>query len=199
MIANACVGSGNVCGSLPFIRAAGIAPVQFADRNSAAFRDITGLLNISHDDFIRTTEDRHIRGVQALWQELERRGEIYLTFYENFCVDPENEIRRICAHLGEKIDDASLARFLARLRRPSANSKLKSEMLDGWKIPHGMTCNIPPATATLPESRLWRTNVAPSRSRRMVNVSVDVPSARRLRSNGLPRTAGLTASKSRRN
>ena len=36
------------------------------------------LLNISNDDFIRTTEPRHIRGVQALWRELESRGEIYL-------------------------------------------------------------------------------------------------------------------------
>lgn len=62
------------------------------------------------------------------------RGEILLTFYENFCVDPENEIRRVAAHLGERIDDASLARFLDRLHRPSANSKLKAEMLDGWKM-----------------------------------------------------------------
>ena len=63
-----------------------------------------------------------------------QRGEIYLTFYENFCVDPENEIRRVAAHLGERIDDASLARFLDRLRKPSSNSKLKAEMLDGWKM-----------------------------------------------------------------
>jgi methionyl-tRNA synthetase len=59
-------------------QAAGVTPQQFADRNSAAFRDMARLLNISHDDFIRTTEERHVRGVQARWQELERRGEIYL-------------------------------------------------------------------------------------------------------------------------
>ncbi|MBV9825230.1 MAG: methionine--tRNA ligase [Alphaproteobacteria bacterium] len=59
-------------------RAAGIAPLEFADRNSAAFRAMSDLLNISYDDYIRTTEERHVRGVQALWQELERRGEIYL-------------------------------------------------------------------------------------------------------------------------
>jgi len=59
-------------------QAAGVTPQQFADRNSAAFRDMARLLNISHDDFIRTTEERHVRGVQAMWQELERRGEIYL-------------------------------------------------------------------------------------------------------------------------
>ena len=59
-------------------RLAGISPQQFSDRISGAFRDMTRLLDISNDDFIRTTEPRHARGVQALWQELERRGEIYL-------------------------------------------------------------------------------------------------------------------------
>ena len=59
-------------------QAAGLTPQQFADRVSASFREMGRLLNISNDDFIRTTEERHIRGVQALWQELERRGEIYL-------------------------------------------------------------------------------------------------------------------------
>jgi methionyl-tRNA synthetase len=59
-------------------RAAGVSPQAFADRNSAAFREMDRLLDISNDDYIRTTEERHIRGVQALWRELERRGEIYL-------------------------------------------------------------------------------------------------------------------------
>ena len=59
-------------------RAAGISPQDFADGVSAAFREMTQLLHISNDDFIRTTEPRHVRGVQAIWQELERRGEIYL-------------------------------------------------------------------------------------------------------------------------
>ncbi len=58
--------------------AAGVSPQEFADRNSERFREVTRLLNISHDEFIRTTEPRHTRAVQALWQELERRGEIYL-------------------------------------------------------------------------------------------------------------------------
>jgi methionyl-tRNA synthetase len=59
-------------------QARGVTPQQFTDEISAAFRDMTRLLNISQDDFIRTTEERHVRGVQALWHELERRGEIYL-------------------------------------------------------------------------------------------------------------------------
>jgi methionyl-tRNA synthetase len=59
-------------------RAAGIAPQEFCDRISPAWQEMTRLLNISNDDFIRTTAPRHVRGVEALWQELERRGEIYL-------------------------------------------------------------------------------------------------------------------------
>jgi methionyl-tRNA synthetase len=59
-------------------QALGQTPQEFCDRISPAWRDMTRLLNISNDDFIRTTEERHFRGVQALWQELERRGEIYL-------------------------------------------------------------------------------------------------------------------------
>ena len=59
-------------------RAAGVSPQEFCDRISPAWQAMTRLLNISNDDFIRTTEPRHVRGVEALWQELERRGEIYL-------------------------------------------------------------------------------------------------------------------------
>ncbi|HJU18315.1 MAG TPA: methionine--tRNA ligase [Stellaceae bacterium] len=59
-------------------QAAGVSPQQFTDRVSAAFRAMTRLLDISNDDFIRTTEARHVRGVEALWRVLEQRGEIYL-------------------------------------------------------------------------------------------------------------------------
>jgi methionyl-tRNA synthetase len=59
-------------------RAAKISPRDFTDHNSAAFRAMNALLDISQDDFVRTTEPRHISAVQALWRELERRGEIYL-------------------------------------------------------------------------------------------------------------------------
>ncbi|HZS84988.1 MAG TPA: methionine--tRNA ligase [Stellaceae bacterium] len=59
-------------------REAGIDPQEFCDRVSQNFRDMTRLMNISNDDFIRTTEARHLRSCQALWQVLVERGEIYL-------------------------------------------------------------------------------------------------------------------------
>lgn len=59
-------------------QAAGVDPQSFCDQVSQSFRDMRVLMNLSNDDFIRTTEPRHIRGVQALWQELQKRGQIYL-------------------------------------------------------------------------------------------------------------------------
>jgi methionyl-tRNA synthetase len=59
-------------------RDAGEDPQKFCDRVSQNFRDMGKLMNISNDDYIRTTEPRHIRASQAIWQELEKKGEIYL-------------------------------------------------------------------------------------------------------------------------
>jgi methionyl-tRNA synthetase len=56
---------------------AGISPQALADANSAHFRELTGLLNLSNDDFIRTTEPRHVAAAQALWQKMQAAGHIY--------------------------------------------------------------------------------------------------------------------------
>jgi len=56
---------------------AGTTPKALADSNSQFFRDITPLLNLSNDDFIRTTEPRHIASAQALWQRMQQNGHIY--------------------------------------------------------------------------------------------------------------------------
>ncbi|MGE0152959.1 MAG: methionine--tRNA ligase [Reyranellaceae bacterium] len=61
--------------------AAGKEPKQFCDEIAALFQDMTRLLNISNDDFIRTTEERHIRSSQAIWKRLEANGDIYLGKY----------------------------------------------------------------------------------------------------------------------
>ena len=62
-------------------RAAGVDPQTFCDRVSQNFRDMMGVLKISNDDFIRTTEDRHVRSVQDLWRKLQDAGDIYLGSY----------------------------------------------------------------------------------------------------------------------
>lgn len=62
-------------------QAAGMEPQAFTDKVSQNFRDLTKALNLSNDDFIRTTEERHKIACQALWNELLKRGEIYLGKY----------------------------------------------------------------------------------------------------------------------
>ncbi len=60
---------------------AGITPQAMADKNSAAFRDAWQKLGIVPSDFIRTTEPRHQKVVQAILQLLWAAGEIYLGRY----------------------------------------------------------------------------------------------------------------------
>ena len=60
---------------------AGVPPIEFCDRVSQNFRDMTTSLNISNDDFIRTTEPRHHAACQAIWQALVDAGDIYLGSY----------------------------------------------------------------------------------------------------------------------
>ena len=61
--------------------AAGIEPQEFTDRVSQNFRDLANAMNYSHDDFIRTTEERHIKASQAIWTKLKENGHIYLGSY----------------------------------------------------------------------------------------------------------------------
>lgn len=62
-------------------RAAGMEPKAFTDKVSQNFRDLAKAMNFSNDDFIRTTEPRHVRSCQAIWKALEERGQIYLGSY----------------------------------------------------------------------------------------------------------------------
>ncbi|MGE5511414.1 MAG: methionine--tRNA ligase [Bacteroidota bacterium] len=61
--------------------AEGLTPKQLADRNSQRFRDMMAALDISQDDFIRTTEPRHHRASEEIWRRMEKAGDIYLGKY----------------------------------------------------------------------------------------------------------------------
>ena len=65
-------------------RKLGVAPLEFADKISGEFRDLLKRLNISNDDFIRTTEERHKKVVRAVLQQLFDKGEIYKAEYKGF-------------------------------------------------------------------------------------------------------------------
>ena len=59
-------------------------PKSFCDEISKIFEDLTNTLNLSNTDFIRTTEDRHIKSVQNLWKILEDNKQIYLSKYSGW-------------------------------------------------------------------------------------------------------------------
>jgi methionyl-tRNA synthetase len=65
-------------------RKRGIPPQQFVDEVSQEFRGLLPRLNISNNDFIRTTEPRHKQVVQQVLQQLFDKGEIYKAEYKGF-------------------------------------------------------------------------------------------------------------------
>ena len=59
-------------------------PLVFCDEISKTFKDLTKTLNLSNDDFIRTTENRHKKSAKNIWNILEKKGEIYLSKYSGW-------------------------------------------------------------------------------------------------------------------
>jgi len=59
----------------------GMTALELADRNAAIFRAMGKALNASNDDFIRTTEERHKRASQAIWNRMVDAGDIYKDSY----------------------------------------------------------------------------------------------------------------------
>ena len=59
-------------------------PLDFCNKISQTFKDLCKILNLSNTDFIRTTEERHQKSVQHLWNELEKSGDIYLSKYSGW-------------------------------------------------------------------------------------------------------------------
>ncbi|MBA2661417.1 MAG: methionine--tRNA ligase [Bradymonadaceae bacterium] len=62
----------------------GISPQQLAETNSAKFKELFEKLGITHDRFIRTTEEDHKRAVTAMVQRMLAAGDIYLDKYEGW-------------------------------------------------------------------------------------------------------------------
>ncbi|MBR7188208.1 MAG: class I tRNA ligase family protein, partial [Clostridia bacterium] len=61
---------------------AGVTPQQFVDKIVAETKELWKLMNIEYDDFIRTTQDRHVKIVQKIFKQLYDRGDIYKSEYE---------------------------------------------------------------------------------------------------------------------
>jgi len=64
----------------------GLTPRALADRNSQRFRELAAALSVSNDDFIRTTEERHIKSSQEIWRRMAagNNGDIYQSTYKGW-------------------------------------------------------------------------------------------------------------------
>ena len=62
----------------------GMETLKFCDTISQTFKDLSKILNLTNTDFIRTTEKRHLKSVQYLWNELEKNDDIYLSKYSGW-------------------------------------------------------------------------------------------------------------------
>jgi methionyl-tRNA synthetase len=107
---------------------AGLSTKAFADKVSQLFRGIVPALNISNDDFIRTTEPRHHAASQELWRRVRDRGFIYKGQYagwyctvdEVFVPDTQLVDRRcpLCGNAVEQIAEESYFFKLSAFQQP---------------------------------------------------------------------------------
>ena len=79
----------------------GMTAAQLADQNAPVFERMAKALNLSNDDFIRTTQPRHYEASKAIWKAMEANGDIYLDSYagwysvrdEAYYAEGETEVR----------------------------------------------------------------------------------------------------------
>ncbi len=105
-------------------KAEGETPQQLADRVVIRFRSLWKQLEISNDDFIRTTEARHKKAVADLYQRVHNHGDIYLGEYEDwYCVPCESFwtelqlIKNACPTCGRPVDKLKEESYFFRMSR----------------------------------------------------------------------------------
>jgi methionyl-tRNA synthetase len=106
--------------------AAGIPPQQFADQVSKSFQDLWKRMGITNDDYIRTTSEKHKKGVQKLFEDLFKQGYIYLDTYTGaYCVSDEafvdvqpGEPCPDCGRITETVTEENFFFKLSSFQRP---------------------------------------------------------------------------------
>ena len=103
-------------------KAKGMTPQAFTDTISTSFKALFEHLDISNDDFIRTTEPRHIKASQAIWRRVQERGFLYKAQYEGwYCtIDeafvPETQlVNGRCPDCGGAVDRVSEESYFFKL------------------------------------------------------------------------------------
>ena len=67
---------------------AGVTPQAYVDKIVAGIKDLWKLMDVEYDDFIRTTDERHVKSVQKIFKKLHDQGDIYKSEYEGWYCTP---------------------------------------------------------------------------------------------------------------
>ena len=67
---------------------AGVTPIEYVDKIVAETQDLWKLMDIQYDDFIRTTQERHVKIVQKIFRQFYEQGDIYKAEYEGMYCTP---------------------------------------------------------------------------------------------------------------
>ena len=92
-------------------REKGLSPQEHADLMVGPWKELWAKLKVSYDDFIRTTQERHVKAVQHIFQKLYEQGDIYKNFYEGwYCIHeetfyPESQlVEGCCPECGREVE-----------------------------------------------------------------------------------------------
>ncbi len=101
---------------------AGVSPQEYVDNIVAQIKDLWSTMEISYDDFIRTTEDRHVKRVQKIFDKMNAKGDIYLGKYEGWYCTPcesfwtESQLEEgKCPDCGRPVEKASEDAYFFKL------------------------------------------------------------------------------------
>jgi methionyl-tRNA synthetase len=114
-----------------------LSPQELSDQMVVRFKELWQKLNISYDDFIRTTESRHTQIVQEIFSVLYQKGDIYLSEYEGwYCLPCESFVPQLeaetqkcpdCGRQLQKVKEESyffkISRYLPRLLKHITENK----------------------------------------------------------------------------
>ena len=136
--------------------AAGITPQQYVDKVAGEIKSIWDMFNVSYDQFIRTTDEKHVKCVQKIFNKLYEQGDIYKGTYEgNYCTPCESfwtdtqlvdgkcpDCGRECKKASEEAYFLRFSKYADRLLEYYNNNddfitpvSRKNEMLNNFIIP----------------------------------------------------------------
>mgnify|MGYP001580833777 FL=1 len=130
--------------------AEGVTPQALTDRNSARFRALKESLDLSWDEFIRTTDkERHWPNVEKVWRALVTKGDIYTKAYKGlYCVGHEafvtekDLVNGICRDHGAAPEAILEENYFFRLSKYAGEVKKRIESGELTIVPHGRAKEI---------------------------------------------------------